>query len=76
MLQKLPTKSQAPIIKLAFLLVQVYLASRVSLSPPQHIISAINMLLQNLLKPELVSLMNNVHFYRLEGISQTYEKIF
>jgi hypothetical protein len=75
-LSKLPYKSHTSVLKLASLVTQAYMASPVSMCPPQQVISAVNSLLQSMMRPDLVPLLNSIHLYKLEGVSQTLEKIY
>lgn len=33
-------------------------------------------IIQSMLRPEIISILNSIHLYKLEGISQTLEKTF
>lgn len=70
-LAKLPYKSHGAPLRIGSLVVQAYIASPVSLTPSREVVVAINGLLQSMLRPDLLPLLNSAHLYNLEGVSQT-----
>jgi hypothetical protein len=64
-LSKLLYKSHSAVLKLASLVLQTYMASPVSVCPSQQVVSAINSLLQSMMRADIAPLLNSIHLYKL-----------
>ncbi len=51
-------------MKLLTFIIQIYLASPAIFAPSTNILSAIGSILQVLIKPDAVNLLNSIHLYK------------
>lgn len=75
-LPKISLKNQSGLLKLLSFIASVYFALPGVFYPSSEIQTLLLNIMQSLLRPEIIPILNSIHLYKLEGISQTLEKTF